>query len=44
MRLWGGLTLQQIADALGIGVGTVHRRYEAAILELRFKLGEMPRE
>ena len=44
MRLWGGLTLQQVADALGIGVGTAHRRYEAAILELRARLGETPRD
>jgi len=35
MRLWGGLTLEEIAMACGVSVATVHRRYEAAIEELR---------
>ena len=38
-RLWNGLTLAQIAGALGSSVSTAHRRYEAAIAELRHQLG-----
>ena len=38
-RLWGGLTLEQIAVAAGCSVSTVHRRYEAGILNLRERLG-----
>jgi len=35
MRLWAGLTLEEIAEACGVSVATVHRRYEAALKELR---------
>lgn len=39
-RLWGSLSLQQIADAFGCSVATVHRRFEAGITRLREQLGE----
>jgi RNA polymerase sigma factor (sigma-70 family) len=35
MRIWGGLKLQQIADATGTSVATVHRRYKMAIERMR---------
>jgi RNA polymerase sigma factor (sigma-70 family) len=38
-RLWGGLTLEQIAIAAGCSVSTTHRRYEAGIAALRERLG-----
>jgi RNA polymerase sigma factor (sigma-70 family) len=38
-RLWGGLTLEQIAVAAGCSVSTAHRRYEAGIAALRERLG-----
>jgi RNA polymerase sigma factor (sigma-70 family) len=38
-RMWGGLTLEQIAIAAGCSVSTVHRRYEAGIAALRERLG-----
>jgi RNA polymerase sigma factor (sigma-70 family) len=38
-RLWGGLTLEQIAEASGCSVSTAHRRYEAGIAALRERLG-----
>ena len=38
-RLWGGLTLDQIAAAAGCSVSTAHRRYEAGIAALRERLG-----
>jgi RNA polymerase sigma-70 factor (ECF subfamily) len=38
-RLWGGLTLEQVADAAGCSVSTAHRRYEAGIAALRERLG-----
>jgi RNA polymerase sigma-70 factor (ECF subfamily) len=38
-RLWGGLTLEQIATAAGCSVSTAHRRYEAGIAALRERLG-----
>lgn len=44
LRLWGGLTLSQVAIALECGVSTAHRRYEAAINELRARLGEVPHD
>lgn len=34
MRLWGGLTLQETAEACGVSVATAHRRYHAALEEL----------
>jgi RNA polymerase sigma-70 factor (ECF subfamily) len=38
-RLWGGLTLEQAADAAGCSVSTAFRRYEAGIAALRDRLG-----
>jgi RNA polymerase sigma factor (sigma-70 family) len=38
-RLWGGLTLEQVAAAMGCSVSTAHRRYEAGIAALRERLG-----
>jgi RNA polymerase sigma factor (sigma-70 family) len=38
-RLWGGVTLEQIAAAAGCSVSTAHRRYEAGIAALRERLG-----
>lgn len=38
-RLWGGLTLEQAADAAGCAVSTAYRRYEAGIAALRSRLG-----
>jgi RNA polymerase sigma factor (sigma-70 family) len=38
-RLWGGLTLEQVAAAAGCSISTAHRRYEAGIQALRERLG-----
>ena len=38
-RLWGGLTLEQLAELAGCSVSTAHRRYEAGIAALRERLG-----
>lgn len=38
-RVWGGLTLQQAADAAGCSVSSAHRRYESGIATLRERLG-----
>lgn len=38
-RLWGGLTLEQVATVAGCSVTTAHRRYEAGIQALRERLG-----
>jgi RNA polymerase sigma-70 factor (ECF subfamily) len=38
-RLWGGLTLEQVALTAKCSVSTVHRRYEAGIVALRERLG-----
>lgn len=38
-RLWGGLTLEQVAAAAGCSVSTAHRRYEAGVQLLRERLG-----
>ena len=40
-RLWGELTLEQIASAAGCSVSTAHRRYEAGIRTLQERLGEL---
>ena len=40
-RVWGQLTLEQLAAALGISISTVHRRYEAALRNLRKALGDL---
>jgi RNA polymerase sigma factor (sigma-70 family) len=38
MRLWGDLTLEQVAEACGCSVSTAHRRYEAGISALRERM------
>jgi RNA polymerase sigma-70 factor (ECF subfamily) len=38
-RLWGGMTLEQLADVAGCSVTTAHRRYETGIQALRERLG-----
>src|SRR5579883_3009659 len=38
-RLWGGMTLEQIAAVAGCSVSSAHRRYEAGIAALRERLG-----
>lgn len=38
-RLWGGMSLEQIAGIVGCSVSTVHRRFEAGIAILRERLG-----
>jgi RNA polymerase sigma-70 factor (ECF subfamily) len=38
-RLWGGMTLEQLAEVAGCSVTTAHRRYETGIQALRERLG-----
>jgi RNA polymerase sigma-70 factor (ECF subfamily) len=38
-RLWGGMTLEQVAAVAGCSVSSAHRRYEAGIAALRKQLG-----
>ncbi|AMV23732.1 ECF RNA polymerase sigma factor SigE [Gemmata sp. SH-PL17] len=38
-RLWGGMTLEQVAAVAGCSLTTAHRRYEAGIVALRERLG-----
>jgi RNA polymerase sigma factor (sigma-70 family) len=38
-RLWGGMTLEQIAGVAGCSLTTAHRRFEAGIAALRERLG-----
>ncbi len=38
-RLWGGLSLQQVARLTGTSPSTAHRRYQAGLLALRERLG-----
>jgi RNA polymerase sigma factor (sigma-70 family) len=38
-KVWGKLTLEQIAEVVGSSKSAVHRRYEAALAALRDKLG-----
>jgi len=38
-KVWGKLTLEQIAEVVGGSKSAVHRRYEAALAALREKLG-----
>jgi RNA polymerase sigma-70 factor (ECF subfamily) len=37
-RIWGGLTFEEIADLIGSSLPTAHRRYQAALTELRERL------
>jgi RNA polymerase sigma factor (sigma-70 family) len=38
-RLWGEMTLEQVAEVAGCSITTAHRRYEAGIQALRERLG-----
>jgi RNA polymerase sigma factor (sigma-70 family) len=38
-KVWGKLTLEQIAQLMGTSKSTVHRQYEAALAALRERLG-----
>ncbi|MBN9122598.1 MAG: sigma-70 family RNA polymerase sigma factor [Planctomycetes bacterium] len=38
-RLWGGMTLEQVAQVAGCSLTTAHRRFEAGIAALRERLG-----
>ena len=38
-RLWGGMTLEEIADVVGCSVSSAHRRFTAGIAALRERLG-----
>ena len=38
-RLWGGLTLKEVAAVVGCSVSSAHRRFEAGIAALRERLG-----
>jgi RNA polymerase sigma-70 factor, ECF subfamily len=40
MKIWGGLTLEQIAAALGTSVNTIASRYRYALTKLREQLVE----
>jgi RNA polymerase sigma-70 factor (ECF subfamily) len=40
MRLWGEMTLEQIAATLGCSISTVHRRYEAGIAALQARFAK----
>ena len=37
-RLWGGLTLEEVAALAGCSVATAHRRYQAGLAELHKRL------
>jgi RNA polymerase sigma-70 factor (ECF subfamily) len=38
-RIWGGLSFQRIGELQGVSDSAAHRRYQAALLALRQKLG-----
>ena len=38
-RLWGGMTLEEIAAVVGCSVSSAHRRFTAGIASLRERLG-----
>jgi RNA polymerase sigma-70 factor (ECF subfamily) len=40
MKVWGGLTFPQIADALGIPADTAASRFRYALSKLRERLAE----
>jgi DNA-directed RNA polymerase specialized sigma24 family protein len=35
LRVYGGMTFQEIADTLNLALGTVHSRYAQAVVELK---------
>jgi len=42
MKVWGGLTFPQIAEALGVSANTAASRYRYALAKLRSRLTENP--
>jgi RNA polymerase sigma factor (sigma-70 family) len=38
-RLWGGLSLEELAELTSTSTSTAHRRYEAGLITLRERLG-----
>jgi RNA polymerase sigma factor (sigma-70 family) len=38
LRIWGQLTLREIAEIVGEPLSTVHHRYQAALQEIRIKM------
>ena len=38
-RLWGGLTFEQVAEAMGCSASSAHRRFDVGIEQLRKSLG-----
>ena len=40
VRIWGGLSFDEISTALGISASTAHRRYQACLLSIRQRLEE----
>lgn len=38
-RIWGELSFEQIAEVVGTSISTAHRRYEAALRQVRERLG-----
>jgi RNA polymerase sigma-70 factor (ECF subfamily) len=42
LKIWGNLTLAEIAELLNLSLSTVHRRYTNAIAQLRTTLTESP--
>ncbi|HEX4794279.1 MAG TPA: sigma-70 family RNA polymerase sigma factor [Humisphaera sp.] len=38
LRIWAGMTLSQIAAICGVGITTVHDRYESALRQMRAAL------
>ncbi len=42
LRYWGDLSLAEIADRLGIPIGTVKSRHHAALQALRRRIGPLP--
>lgn len=43
-RLWGELTLAEVAETLGTSTATVHRRYEEGLIALRRSLEANPQQ
>ncbi len=38
-RIWGELSFEEIAEVVGTSISTAHRRYEAALRQVRERLG-----
>jgi RNA polymerase sigma-70 factor (ECF subfamily) len=39
LRVWGGMTLQEVSDLLGPPVSTIHLQYRTALAKIRERLG-----